>query len=608
MKILGMYPAPFDQQYRHDSNVCIIADGEIYAYEEAKLRGTKNDEALQFPLRSMLLGMKELNIDPTDVDFWVFPKPAITDLRSGLKFLFCDLLKVISEEALDDFILEKVKFIPHHLAHIYMAGYASPFLNSKILSLDGGGDKGDNRHAVWGSISKSHTSPINFLEQGESLGYRGLSSFHLQITDAIGFGDNNGKTSGLAAYGINQPELYEKFSKIIYLDSNDQIVFNSIRSPSKTQFKKIRCDVFEVSKYINCSPAMSNVLQASIGYRQEDIAATGESIIKNLLIQMINKIFPKQKGENLVCVGGLFNNVSINQHLIEATKFENYYFSMAPGDAGLSLGLASSCIQDGGLMLGYHDPRYGMSPYLGPSYSDSFIEKIISESSCKFHKFNSYEDINSQIASLLMRGEIIGLFRGRGEFGPRSLGNRSILASPILKESKARINLLAKRRDWFMPFAPAVIEEYFDQYFNMSLRSAYMQLTPFANQIFRAIAPSAVHIDGSCRAQTVTSKLNPEFHDLIKKFGENSGCYAVLNTSFNRHGIATISHPKQAIEHLLDGVIDTLILNNYLIRFDENRIESRNVVSSFEVSEKELLDEENYFYKEKVEQLIKGRT
>lgn len=148
MKIISMYPHPFDMQYRHDHNCTIISNGDIYSYEEAKLRGTKNDEATIFPLRSLLFGLKELNITPKDIDLWIFPKPYYLNKIYSYKFFFCDFLKLCSVDDLA-ITLKKIRYVPHHLAHAYTAIHTSPFYeepNLDILSCDGGGDLGNNKN------------------------------------------------------------------------------------------------------------------------------------------------------------------------------------------------------------------------------------------------------------------------------------------------------------------------------------------------------------------------------------------------------------------------------------------------------------------------------
>ncbi len=593
MNIAALYPTPFDSQFRHDSNVSILSNGKLYAYEESKLRGTKNDEALIFPLRSLLYGLKELSLNPQDIDKWLFCTPLTKPSKESFQYFFCSFLKVTTPELLDSYIKEKVSFVPHHLAHIYLGFAASPFKKSLVISMDGGGDGGDNRNAVWGSIKEAGDG-FSFTQFGALDGYSGLAKFHDFLTDVVGFGDNNGKTSGLAAYGKVINNLYDQM--LNYISVNDSHLEVKIkRRSSKFNLEKLRCDLFETSKYVNSSPSDSDLLHITKTYKVEDVAATGEKLVKDLLVSLVNRFFPNETNENLICVGGLFNNVSINQHLKEHCKFKNVFFSMAPGDSGLSLGLAASSARNFKSKYSKHFSEFGLSPYLGPSFKDKEILEILDNSSLIYSKLENYHAANYLLAKEIASGAVIGVFRGRAEYGPRSLGARSILADPTNPRSKQRVNLLAKRRDWFMPFAPAIIYEKLVDYLyvNQALDgSIYMQLAPKTKPLFREIAPAARHIDDSCRAQNVTQQHSPEFYDLIQKFGEISNCYALLNTSFNRHGIATIASPKQAIEHLLDGVVDILLIEDFIVYYKDNRT-PRALDEEQEISEAELLHRQN---------------
>ncbi len=600
MNIVSIYPHPMDEQYRHDQNVTIISNNKIYSYEEAKLRGSKTDEGNSIPIRSLFFGFKEINLVPQKIDYWIFSKPFRKISLEGYKYFFVDLLKATTKKDLKKFITKNVIEIPHHMGHIYNGFFASPFKSSKILSIDGGGDFGDQRRMLWGEINYKGSDKLNFKKFGETFNNQGLgiAAFHNHLTDVLGFYDNNGKTSGLAAYGKFSKQLYVKLKNFFLLDLKKQkIIFSNKRKKTSTQFEKIKYQTFEPKKYLKISPTNSKLLNICKKYKAEDIAITGEKLLIDITIDFIKSIFATNK-DNLICVGGLFNNVVLNKEIIKKTEFKNYYFSMSPGDSGLSLGMA--------LYIKFkhkkkkfskkYMSKFGLSPYLGPSFKDFEIKEIIQNFNLNYKKFDSYKKVNSFLVKKIVDGKIIGLFRGRGEYGPRSLGSRSILADPRNINSKQKLNLFIKRRDWFMPFAPAIIEEKFSEYFKDEKASLYMQLTQKAGSYFKKIAPAACHVDNSCRTQLVIKEFNPSFHDLILKFGKLTGCYSILNTSFNRHGISTISSPYQAVEHLLGGTIEYLIINNFIISLEENRIMKKNKYSKL-INEKKLLENHNILYK-----------
>ena len=171
------------------------------------------------------------------------------------------------------------------------------------------------------------------------------------------------------------------------------------------------------------------------------------------------------------------------------------------------------------------------------------------------------------------KGEIVGIFQGKAEYGPRSLGNRSILADPRTKLSKLKLNQKIKKRDWFMPFAPAVLDKNYKDYFSDNNPSLYMQKASKVKNKHKKIIPSAIHVDGTCRVQYVDKKIFPNFWKIIYEFKKITNLPILLNTSFNRHGISTISTPRHAIEHLLEGNIDVLYISKFRIKFSDNRIE-----------------------------------
>lgn len=605
MNIISIYPHPMDDQYRHDQNVTMIKNNEIYSYEESKLRGSKSDEAISFPIRSIFMGFKQLKINPKNIDFWVFPVPSKKINLKIYKFFFVDFFKTTNLKNLKSFLKEKVVFVKHHDAHIYTGFFSSNLKQSDIISIDGGGDMGDERRMLWGNINiKNKKFFKKYGETANSAGL-GLGAFHNHLTDLLGFYDNNGKTSGLASYGNFNEKLYKKLKELFTYDwSKNNIKFTNKRFRSYERFNKIKIHNFEPKKYLKTSPVKSDLSLICKNFKPQDIAKTGEVLLQNLTLEIINKFFSKSKSKKLICVGGLFNNIALNKHISKNSGYQETFFSMCPGDSGLSLGMA--------LFVKNFKTKnknnknynfYGISPFLGPSFNDNEIREILMNSKINFKKINSYKKMNLIIVNKIKDGKIVGLFRDRGEFGPRSLGSRSILADPRNIRSKQKVNQLIKRRDWFMPYAPSIILEKFKDYFGNQEKSQYMQLTQEVNKQFSKIAPAACHVDKTSRSQIVIKKNNHKYYDLIKKFGDETGCYVLLNTSFNRHGISTISSPKQAIEHLLDGTVEILILNNFIVELKDNRKIKKNLISEIILTEKSLLKKHEKIFKKKIKKL-----
>ena len=176
------------------------------------------------------------------------------------------------------------------------------------------------------------------------------------------------------------------------------------------------------------------------------------------------------------------------------------------------------------------------------------------------------------MANLISQGNCVGWFQGKAEYGPRSLGARSILADPRKKSSKSRINQLLKKRDWYMPYAPSIMREYVKEYMNNPIYSPYMQIALNIKEDKKKLIPAAIHVDGSSRVHVISKEDNKKYWKVINEFNKITGVPVILNTSFNRHGISTISDPRQAVEHLLDGCMDYLAIENFLISFKDNRI------------------------------------
>ena len=562
MIIASMYPTPFDLQDRHDQNSALIVDDKIFAYEEEKLTSIRNESTVRFPERSLMMGMKEFNIHPKDVDLWVFPKPLEIDLKS-MHFFFAWIIKAYlgKKDDFEKWFKKKVKFVPHQIAHASLAVFGSNFDECAFLCLDGGGDLGDLRNFIFGEYSND-----KFKVLKNNKGLKNIGVFHAMVADSLGYpGNENGKVSGLSGYGKIQLGLKKKFEGFIEVKP-DGIIFNRKRyNLTDINLQKIKPKEYNRSKIFNTYPSDTNILRSSSSYLPQDIAATGETVFVNSVLNLLKQLKKCTKLKNIVFSGGVFQNVSLNNAILESGIFDHVYFPMANGDGGLSLGAAF-----------FVENKYKkrkrktlLTPLLGPSFSDVEISNLLDQSRIKYVKDNHIE---KTVAKLISDGKTVGWFQGRGEYGPRSLGNRSILADPRKFESKSRINQLLKKRDWFMPYAPSILEEYVDEFVVNPNASPYMQIAFKIKDNKKNSIPAAVHVDGTSRIHTVDKNVNPKYWNLINEFRLLTELPILLNTSFNRHHIPTISEPRQALEHLLDGCMDYLAINDYLISFDDNRI------------------------------------
>ena len=575
MIIASLYPCPFDVQDRHEFNATVLKGSEIFSYEEGKVTTVKNDGTLKFPERALMLGLKELSVTPEEVDLWVFPTPK-SDIKLEDYYMFFGWSFKAFSGSFDEFTLwfdGHVAFVDHQLSHAALAVYGSTFNECAFLCMDGGGDFGDPRGYLFGDFVDN-----KFNTKYESIGIDTIANFHSFLTDSIGFsGDDNGKTSGLASYGSVQPNLKNELTKLISISKEDGVKFKRQRfGKTKVNLDKVRAESYDRTKIFAQYPSDTNVLRLGLEYLPHDIAATGEQILQESVLKLIELLLKETGSKNIVLSGGLFQNVALNKAILDS-GFDNVYFPSAPSDSGLSLG---------GALFKKNQREFKLtetlSAYIGPSFTSLEIKEVLDR-----HRliYSTHTNIAQVTAKKLSEGYSVGWFQGRAEFGPRSLGARSLVADPRDIKSKEKINQLLKKRDWFMPYAPSILEEDCNEWVEQDYYSPYMQVAFDMKPAMVSKVPSAVHVDGSSRVHTVKKSENGLYWELINEFKKLTGIPVILNTSFNRHGIATISTPRQAVEHLLEGCMDYLAIGNYLIAFNENRL----VAERIEVIESESL-------------------
>jgi len=299
----------------------------------------------------------------------------------------------------------------------------------------------------------------------------------------------------------------------------------------------------------------------------KDIAASTQKIFEEILINIANDLYEKNENENLCISGGSGMNSVANGLLLEKTKYKNVYIPPAPGDAGGSLGSAAFQINS------YKKTplQFDDNPYLGPSYSDHEIQNnidenfnLINKNAIKVIKFDNFKKLSLNISRELSNGKIVGFFNHRMEWGPRALGNRSILADPRNDNMREILNVKIKRREKFRPFAPSILEEETKNWFKIEDK------VPFMSKVFQVkdkkknIIPSVTHVDGSGRLQTVSKAYNPQFYMLINDFFQITNVPILLNTSFNENE-PIVCTPNEALNCFLRTKMDILVLGNYVL-------------------------------------------
>lgn len=429
----------------------------------------------------------------------------------------------------------------HHLTHAAAACYSSPFAEAVCAVVDGFGEGSSTAffHFKNGMITRlSKIKPSR--KAGSSLG-----TFYTSLCWACGFNPIIGeqwKVMGLAPYGKLDQNIYQLLHSILQVKN-----CNLIGSPNlKSQLLKL----FELRRAPNESP-----------FKSANLAFTGQRVFCEIFQELLNDLYDLKISENLVLSGGCALNSSWNGKILERTPFKNLYIFCAPEDDGNAVGAA--------LLAYYEDnppqpaPAQLLLPYLGERISQDTLKNLQ-----KFGNMRSTlpegKSIHDRAAELIAEGKIVGWIQGRAEFGPRALGNRSILADPRDPNIKEKMNATVKFREMFRPFAPSILHEHGHEYFRNYQESPYMERAISFRKEVKEKVPGVVHVDGTGRLQTVKRHWNEKFYDLITSFREITGIPLVLNTSFNVMGKPIIHSVEDAIAVFFTTGLDALVIEDWL--------------------------------------------
>lgn len=440
---------------------------------------------------------------------------------------------------------KKIKWIPHHLCHAASAYFVSPFKESAVLSIDGigevtstwlGNGKGNKLHKI---KEISYPNSIGFL-------WEKFSKF-------LGFSEYDaGKVMGLSAYGDWQV-FYPEFKRIIKISKNSFTVDNSILKFRQNDFKSLE-KLFGVKKISSPDERNKN---------HEHIAAALQKVTNEVFVTLAGYLANKVKSENICLAGGVALNCSANEAIMNSGYYKRVYVQPAAHDAGTALGAAYYIWNH--LLNGQR--KFVMEhAFWGPEYGDSYIEDILNQQRLKYR---FVKNIERETAKLISKGYIIGWMQGRLEWGPRALGNRSLLVDPREKKMKKILNLRIKKRELFRPFAPSVLAEDAKSWFEIpknsqSISTDFMEFTFPVKKAKRSLIPAVVHVDGTSRIQTVRKQTNSKYHKLLSEFKRITQIPMVLNTSFNDNEPIVCS-PIDAINTFKRTKMDYLIIGNFLI-------------------------------------------
>lgn len=548
MTVLSLYPLPLIS-YTHDAAATLLNDTRIiYAYEEERVSRRQHSIAA-FPEQSALIALQRSGIMPDDLNEVVVTSmnscDRQADYRSKIEFL--RELLLLSPKT-------PISCVAHHLAHSALAVLTSPFQTCAFLTVDAGGD-GYMGH--WGVFRQGQFT----IEESFGLS---PGIFYAYITCLAGFSlFEEGKVMGLSAFGAVNERLYKWLRRNFFISKGKAEMQTSeavrLRWESSLLPRRFDLDSPRRHKYYKLGVRFheQNDEEWLAGIAPWDVAATGQLVFEELMLEAVENVIEASNCTDLALSGGALQNVLLVDKLQRLAGIR-VHVPLAPHDSGLALGAGLyRMFEETGNRIACPTP-----PYLGPSFPPEQVEATIRAFGLPYVE---RRDLSIAAVEEILRGRTVGWFSGPAEFGARALGARSVLADPRSPWAKARLNQTLKRRDWFMPYAPSILEERGHEYFED------FQPSPYMNRAFRIRPekakdiPSALHVDGTCRAHSVDSKSNPPYHALLSEFERRTGIPLVLNTSFNRHGLPMVATPQQAIHHLLDGSVDCLAIEHFIV-------------------------------------------
>lgn len=565
--------------YYHDASAALLKDGVIVAAcEEERFTRVKHD--VSFPINAIAYCLRSQNITIKDISCIGFYEKPLLKLERilyqhlesfplSIKTFFISMPSWINEKLRIIGTVRKnlkykgdVIFIEHHLAHAASAFLVSPFKKAAILTVDGVGEWSTTAYGV------GEGEDIRLIKQIKFPASLGL--LYSTITAYLGFKVNNSeyKVMALAAYGDTNKETNPYFKKLkslidikedgsYCLDMKYFIYHYANRMPSKELCRLLGGNTRKPS--------------SEVEKRHKDIAAALQLVYEEILLAMINHVHRQTQCSNIVLAGGCGLNSVANAKILRNSPFEMVWIQPNASDGGTSMGVASYIYHS---IMG--NPRNFVleNAYLGPEFSAEEIRAFLDKNKINYSALENEEELIKETARLIYENNVVGWFQGRMEWGPRALGNRSILANPCNPHAQELLNEKVKHRERFRPFAPVVCKENASEYFDCDSPAQkpcdfMLMVYPIRERWHKKI-PSATHVDGSGRLQTIEEKDNPLYYRLIREFGKKSGIPILINTSFNIRGEPIVCTPAEAYKCMMGTGIDFLVMDKFLIKREDN--------------------------------------
>jgi carbamoyltransferase len=568
--------------YHANSSAAIVADGKLLAaVEEERLNRVKYAAGL--PARAIRYCLDQAGVKLSEVDHIAIPRNPWARMGTKLRFAMrmpkfaLDRARVMkrfagiqedlatSFEIVPDAIRAKFHRIEHHAAHLGSAFYVSPFERAAVLSADGLGDFASSMWALGEGPKMRHLGEVTFPHS--------LGMYYTALTQYIGFwkfGDEF-KVMGLAAYG--QPEFLDEFRRIVYADGPLSFRLGLEYFSHQTQGADMTWRDTDQTPVLG--RLFSNYLEQRLGparkadepleQRHRNLAASMQAALEEVLTAHWIELARKTGEKSLCLAGGVAFNCVANGKIFDNSPFERVYVQPAAGDAGLSVGAAFAVNHQ---ILGR--PREFVMDHAGwgPQSSAQDIRRAVEKfqgasDEIQIEQFDE-DALVQATARHISEGKVLGWFQGRAEWGPRALGQRSILADPRRPEMKEILNRRIKHREIFRPFAPSILEEVTGEFFEKTQPSPFMTFAYNVRPEKRGVIPAPTHVDGTARLQTVSRTANPLYWKLIRAFGDLTGVPVVLNTSFNDNE-PIVCRPEEALDCFRRTQMDVLVMGNFIL-------------------------------------------
>jgi carbamoyltransferase len=545
----------------HDSSACIVRDGELlFAVAEERISRLKHDA--RFPQLAIQACLQFAGVRAEQLDEVCFGwQTAGPVYRHDLKMYALGQWPLTYMNALNStrhFVSmwhqqsgakafarilgptkARVRFVDHHLAHAISAYGYSGFEDSAIVIMDGRGawEATSIWHGRNGRIEHVLTIPFP----------NSLGGFYSAFTEYLGFVPNSDewKVMGLAPYG--RPGV------------NLDAFIDPVAAPYRVNAKRLNGGRTGTSSGISALLGAPRAAESDIDDGHKNMAYAVQDYCERAIRSVVRVALAKTKSRNLCLAGGVALNSKANGKILASGIVDKMFVQPAASDDGVALGAALAPYLDNG---GHLPARAMRHAYLGPSFDDNAIETSLKTYKLHYARVN---DPACVAAELLAQGKILGWFQGRMEFGPRALGNRSILADPRDPQMTAKVNNAVKFREWWRPFAPSMKKEAAADFVESATDSPFMILTAQVRPEKRAVIPAVTHVDGSTRPQTVEKEINPLYWRLIDEFGKRTGVPVVMNTSFNLRGEAIVNTPTDAVRTFFSSGMDALVIGSFLL-------------------------------------------